>query len=227
MAFITTIPPAKADGAVAAMYLRQQSAWGYLPNYAKVFCHRPEVMARWAQLLAEIKRPMDKRRFELVTFAAAHELRNSACALAHGKALREFFADEQIRAIAEGRLDGVLGEAEQSLVGFARQIARDASRVTVAEVTALREHGYTDAEVFDIAAAAAGRAFFTKVLDAMGVQPDAPFLALDESLRGALAVGRAIDVCECVTMPVAEPVHAGVVAPAPHEVKSTRYPTNR
>jgi len=206
MTFIETIPPALADGAVAVMYLRQEAFWGYVPNYAKVFCHRPEVMARWAQLLAEIKRPMDKRRFELVTFTASHELRHSACALAHGKALREFFTDEHIIAIAEGRLDGVLSLAEQCLVTFARQIARDASQVTLAQVKALAEHGYTDAEVFDIAATAAGRAFFTKVLDALGVQPDSPFLALDESFRRPLTVGREIDACECVTLPIAEPV---------------------
>jgi alkylhydroperoxidase family enzyme len=206
MAFIDTIPPAAADAAVAGMYLRQEASWGYVPNYAKVFCHRPEVMARWAQLLAEIKRPMDKRRFELVTFAAAHELRHSACTLAHGKALREFFSDEQILAIAEGRLAGILSRAEQSLVAFTRQIARDASQVTAAQITELEEHGYSDAEIFDIAAAAAGRAFFTKVLDALGVAPDSPFLALDGTFRRALTVGRAIDESECVTMPSAERV---------------------
>jgi len=206
MAFIDTIPPAAADAAVAGMYLRQEASWGYVPNYAKVFCHRPEVMARWAQLLAEIKRPMDKRRFELVTFAAAHELRHSACTLAHGKALREFFSDEQILAIAEGRLEGILSRAEQSLVAFTRQIARDASQVTAAQIAALEEHGYSDAEIFDIAAAAAGRAFFTKVLDALGVAPDSPFLALDGTFRRALTVGRAIDESECVTMPSAERV---------------------
>lgn len=205
MAFIETIPPALADGAVAGMYLRQQATWGYVPNYAKVFCHRPEVMLRWAQLLAEIKRPMDKRRFELVTFSAAHELRHSACALAHGKALREFFDDEQIVAIAQARLDGILGLAEQCLVTFARQVARDASRVTAAQVRALMAHGYTDAEVFDIAATAAGRAFFTKLLDALGVEPDSPFLALGASFRDTLTVGRAIDASACVKMPSAEP----------------------
>jgi alkylhydroperoxidase family enzyme len=205
MAFIETIPPLLADGAVAGMYLRQQASWGYVPNYAKVFCHRPEVLARWGQLLAEIKRPMDKRRFELVTFTAAHELRHSACALAHGKVLREFFSDEQILAIAEGRLDGVLSPAEQSVVHFARQIARDASRVTAAQISALEGHGYSGAEIFDIAAAAAGRAFFTKVLDALGVEADSPFLALDATFRRALTVGRAIDEGECATMPSAEP----------------------
>jgi hypothetical protein len=41
MPFIKTTAPEDADDAIAAMYLRQQAAWGYVPNYAKVFCHRP------------------------------------------------------------------------------------------------------------------------------------------------------------------------------------------
>jgi len=202
MAFIETIAPEDADSRVAEMYLRQQAAWGYIPNYAKVFCHRPEVMARWGQLLAEIKRPMDKRRFELVTFVAAHELKNSACALAHGKALRDFFRDDEIVAIASGRLQGVLTAAEQAMVRFARQIAREASEVTPGDVAELKELGFTDAEVFDIAATAAGRAFFTKVLDALGVESDSPFLGVDAALRQPLLVGRPIDMSECVMMSV-------------------------
>src|SRR6185295_1223857 len=94
MTFIRTTEPAASTGAVAAMYACQQASWGHVPQYALVFCHRPEVMARWAALLAEIKRPMELRRFELATFAAAHALRNSACTLAHGRALRAFFSDE-------------------------------------------------------------------------------------------------------------------------------------
>ncbi|HEY0464796.1 MAG TPA: hypothetical protein VGC79_11330, partial [Polyangiaceae bacterium] len=177
----------------------------YVPNYAKVFCYRPEVMARWGQLLAEIKRPMSKRRFELVTFAVAHELRHSACALQHGRVLKEFFTDEQILAIAGELYDGILSEGEQAMLGFARQIARDASSVSAAQVAALEQHGYSGAELFDIAATAAGRAFFTKLLDALGVLPDSPFLACDEAFRRTLTLGRAIDTAECQTLPVAPP----------------------
>ncbi len=201
MPFIKTTQPADADDAVTAMYARQQSAWGYIPNYAKVFCYRPEVMARWGQLLAEIKRPLDLRSFELVTFVAAHELRNTACTLAHGKALREFFSDEQIVAIAAGKYDAVLNEAEAALLRFARQIARDAARVTAGQVQALKDFGYSDAEIFDVAATAAGRAFFTKVLDALGVEPDAPFRGLEPAFREPLAVGRPIDVRDPVRLP--------------------------
>jgi len=200
MAFIRTTEPAQADSVVTAMYLRQQSSWGYVPNYAKVFSHRPEVLARWGQLLAEIKRPMDKRRFELVTFAAAHELGNASCTLAHGRKLREFFGDDDIVAIAAQRLPTTLSAAEQAMLRFARQIARDAASVTSAQVDELKAHGYSDAEVFDIAATAAGRAFFAKLLDALGVEPDSPFLALDAALREPLLVGRPIDERPCVTM---------------------------
>ena len=201
MPFIKTTKPEEAGDAVTSMYARQQAAWGYIPNYAKVFCYRPEVMARWGQLLAEIKRPMELRTFELVTFIAAHELRNTACTLAHGKAMREFFSDEQIVAIAAGKFDGVLDDAETALVRFARQIAKDASRVTAGQVQALQEFGYSDAEIFDIAATVAGRALFTKLLDGLGVEPDAPFRGLAAAFREPLAVGRPIDVREPVRLP--------------------------
>ena len=193
MPFIDTIPPDEAGDELRAMYERQQESWGFVPNYAKIFSHRPEVLARWGRLLAEIKRPMDKRRFELVTFVAAYELRNSACALAHGKALAQFYPPETVRAIAEDRAGEDLSEADQAVVRFTRQIVRDASRVTSGLVGQLREHGFSDAEIFDMAATAAGRAFFTKLLDALGVEPDSSFLALDDSFRGPLTVGRPID----------------------------------
>lgn len=203
MAFIATTPPEAAEGAVAAMYLRQQHAWGFVPNYAKVFCHRPEVLARWGQLLSEIRRPMDKRRFELVTFVAAHALGNSACALVHGNALAEFFSHEQVCELAAGDGAGILSDAERAMVEFARQVAIDATRTTPAQVAGLRAQGYADAEIFDIAATAAGRAFWAKLLDALGVLADSPCLAMDESLRRAMNFGRPIDTADCVMM--AEP----------------------
>lgn len=201
MAYIETTPPGEATGALHEMYARQQGAWGYVPNYAKVFCHRPEVMARWGKLLAEIRRPLDARRFELVTFAAAHELRHTSCALAHGKALTEFIGDDNVRAIAAGETAGALSDAEKEMVEFARKVARDASAITLDDVEALKQHGLSDADVFDIAATAAARSFFTKLLDALGSEPDSPFLALDEGLRESLTVGRPIESGAVETMP--------------------------
>jgi uncharacterized peroxidase-related enzyme len=193
MAFIKTIPAAEADGKVKDMYARQEGAWGYVPDYAKVFCHRPEVMEGWGRMLAAIKRPVDMRRLELVTFAAAHELRNSSCSLAHGAALTRIIGQDAVLAVANGRESDVLTGAEVAMVRFARRVAKDASRITAGEVAALREiHGFSDAEVFDIATIAAARAFFTKVLDALGSEPDLGFMKIDKELRQPLTVGRPI-----------------------------------
>lgn len=200
MLFINTTPPSEATGDVLEMYERQQSAWGFVPNYAKAFSHRPEVMACWGRLLAEIRLPMSARRFELVTFAAAVEIRNTACSLAHGEALTAFFTEEEICAMAKGEFSSSVTEAEQAMMRFARQVARDASRVTSGDVDLLKKHGFTDAEVFDIAATAAGRAFFTKILDALGVEGDSSFMKLDRSFREPLTVGRPIAIREVETL---------------------------
>ncbi|NMF91252.1 carboxymuconolactone decarboxylase family protein [Aromatoleum petrolei] len=193
MAFIETIAADDAQEEVHAMYERQQASWGYVPNYAKVFSHRPEVLARWGRLLAEIRRPMDARRFELVTFAAAHELRNSACALAHGKALTRFFPAAEVQAMAEGADAPGLSVAERAMIAFSRKVARDATTVTQADIDELRACGLSDAEIFDIVATSAGRAFFTKLLDGLGVLGDSPFNAMEVDLRKALTVGRPLD----------------------------------
>jgi uncharacterized peroxidase-related enzyme len=196
MAFIDTISASWVTGDAFAMYDRQQKHYGYVPNYATVFCHRPEVMRRWAELLAAIKRPMDKRRFELATFAAAHELKSTLCTLAHGKALLAFFSADDVMTLARGGTPPTVTAAEAALLRFARAVARDASSITADDVGELKGYGYSDAEVFDIVATAAGRAFFTKVVESLGVATDAPLRAMDGELRAALAVGRPIELVE-------------------------------
>jgi uncharacterized peroxidase-related enzyme len=196
MAFIDTISASWVTGEAFAMYDRQQKHYGYVPDYATVFSHRPAVMRRWAELLAEIKRPMDKRRFELATFAAAVTLRSSLCTLAHGKALLKFFCAEDVIAMARGETPPSLSAAEAALMRFACAVAHDASAVTAEDVAELKRHGFSDGEVFDIAAVAAGRAFFTKIIESLGVAADAPLRAMDATLREALTVGRPVTFVE-------------------------------
>jgi hypothetical protein len=196
LSFIETTPLEEAEGAVREMYERQQGAWGYVPNYAKSFSHRPEVMARWGKLLAELRRPMDDRTFELITFAAAHEMKHTSCSLAHGNALTPFFSNEEICAIANQQPVDSVTAAEHEMMRFSRKVARDASTITEADVQKLKDHGLNDADLFEVAATAAGRALFTKVLDAVGSLPDAGFMSMDENLRAHLVVGRPIDTAE-------------------------------
>jgi len=176
------------------MYERQQQSWGFVPNYAKAFSHRPEMMNLWADMLRGIRSHVDPRRFELVTLAAAHALRSSYCSLAHGKALTEFFSAAEIQAMLEDSdLDiPSLTNAEVVMMAYARKVVTDASRVTAGEVSALRSHGFSDTEIFDIAAVATARAFFAQLVDGLGVEADVSFMEMDDELRHTLTVGRPI-----------------------------------
>ena len=54
------------------------------------------------------------------------------------------------------------------------------------------EHGLTDADIFDVAAIAAGRCFLTRLLDGLGVEPDKAWMSLDDNFRETLSIGRPI-----------------------------------
>jgi uncharacterized peroxidase-related enzyme len=153
-------------------------------------------MKLWADLLYGIRRNMDKRRFELVTVAAATAVRSTYCSLAHGKALTEFYSsDEVIRIVADDD-SSPLGEAEQAMFRFARKVARDASRVTAGDVERLKAHGFSDAEIFDISAAATARTFFAQLCEGLGAVGDHPYGMIDGALRKVLTVGRPLDFTE-------------------------------
>ena len=194
MAFIRTIPESEAAMEVREMYDNDLESRGYIPNYSKVFSHRPEVMAAWGKLLGSISSNMNKRRYELVTLDAAHALRSSYCMLAHGSILQErFYATEQLTKIAQDYHAADLTPAEVAMMAFAEQVVRDATAITQSDIEELRVHGFSDAEIFDITTTATARRFFSKTLDALGAQPDEIYLALEDSLRQSLTVGRPID----------------------------------
>ena len=158
------------------------------PNMQRAFSVRPEVFKAWQQLNGAIKDAADLRRYELATLAAARQLRSSYCCLAHGKVLAEQFYDyETVPKLPDG-LDG----ADRAIMAFAERIVADATSITQADVDELRALGLEDGEIFDVVLAATIRCFFSKTLDALGVQPDAEFSRLDPAFTDALTVGRPI-----------------------------------
>lgn len=156
-------------------------------NYEQLFARAPAVYAAWQQLNGAIKETIDLRLYEIATIAAAAELRSSYCSLAHGKVLLERFG------IAPG---DELDERDRAVQRVARKVVADATSITQDDLDELRGLGLTDDEVFGVILAASVRCFFSKTLDALGVQPDASFAELDPAFREALTVGRPIETAQ-------------------------------
>ena len=160
-------------------------------NYESAFDERPGVYAAWAELLGAVKANMDLRRYELVTLAAARRLRSSYCSLAHGKVLIEQFG-EPVLQIATDRSAAGLDDIDLAVMDLAERVVDDATSIDDADLQRLRDLGLSDEEIMDVVLTAAVRSFWTKTLDALGVQPDASYSELEPELREVLVVGRPI-----------------------------------
>jgi uncharacterized peroxidase-related enzyme len=196
MTFIETVDPDEATGAVTDLYESDRASFGYPRNTTRAFSLRPEVYAAWHQLCDAVKAPMDLRRYELATFAAAGRLKSSYCTLAHGSILADTFMErEAVTALVADRASAGAGldEVDIAVMELADQVVGDATSVTQADVDRLRALGLSDAEILDIVLTAALGCFFSKVLDGVGALPDARFAELEPALRDALTVGRPID----------------------------------
>jgi uncharacterized peroxidase-related enzyme len=192
--FIEVPEESELDAAAADWYQGERNSWGYLPNYVHAFALRPDVAGAWGALNGSIRRHMDRRRYELVTIAAARAYRSTYCMAAHSKFLRDDCGDEAtMRAITADPSGATLDVTDRAVIDFATLVAQDATSVTAADVDRLRDLGLGDDEIVDIVLAASARSFFTKVLDALGVQADAQLgETFDPDVRAQVTVGRPI-----------------------------------
>ena len=143
--FIQTVSEAEAEGKVREVYDGDKETFGYVPNHAKVFSLRPDVLKAWRGLQGSIRQNLSVRRYELVTLAAARALDSRYCLLAHGAVLiNNGVALPQLRAILTDFHDAGLEPAEVGMMEYAQKIARSANEITQADVDALRALGLED-----------------------------------------------------------------------------------
>jgi len=107
--------------------------------------------------------------------------------LAHGAVLRKnFFSAEQLIAIIKDYRHAGLDPQDVAIIALAEKVIIDQHGVTQQDIKDLLSYGLTDEEVLDIVLTAAARSFYTKVLDALGSEPDEEYMELEPELRAAI-----------------------------------------
>lgn len=185
MSIIEIIPEAQATGRTAEIYAQDRDTLGYVPSHTKALSMNQEAFAAWRALQGAIAGSMGMRRFELVTLAAALGIGSRHCRLAHGNKALKVIDEEQLVRIARNYRDAGLSEAEVAMMEFAQRLSSDSAAMTDVDSLRLRESGFNDREIVDIALAAAARNYLSRVLQALAVDVDVP-PGLSETLRHAL-----------------------------------------
>jgi len=185
MSIIRTIPEDEATGDVAALYDEDREHYGYVPSHTRMMAMNPAAQRGFEAITAAIAGRLGTRNYRLVTLAAAEALHSDACRLAHGNMARKMFPDDQIIAIATDFHAADLSDAEVAMMDFAVKVCGDSSAMTDADALVLREHGFTDEQIVDIALAASVRNHYSRALHALGVEVDVP-PGLPAEVRDAL-----------------------------------------
>jgi uncharacterized peroxidase-related enzyme len=185
--FIQTIPESESDGKLKGIYDGDRKNMGFVPNHAKVFSLRPDVLEAWRAFQGSIRKNLRLRRYELVTMAAAMELKCRYCLLAHGTILiNNGISLEQLRLILSNFHKAGLEHDEITMMSFAQKIIRNANEISQTDIDALRSLGLDDVEILDITLTATMRSFASKTFDALGARPDAVYKELEQQLSDLL-----------------------------------------
>lgn len=188
MTIIRTIPENEAVGEVAEIYADDVESLGHVPSHTKAMAMNPAAFHAFQALIRSVARPLGLRRYELVTLAAARGTGSQHCRLAHGAKSLRLFDEGRLERIARDYADAGLTDAEVEMMRFAEQVGRDAATMTEADSQRLRDVGFADQEIVDIAIAASARVYYGSALQALAVEVDTP-PTLGEPLRAALVDG--------------------------------------
>jgi uncharacterized peroxidase-related enzyme len=193
MTFLKAVSDEEATGEVADIYRRQREESGYVPESSRALTIRPDVLPAYARFMATLrdKFTLSMRDWRLITLVAAKHIPSTYCSLVYGKNLIGDLgsADEVIAVQRDFRRAG-LPARDVAMLEYAEKVTTSASSITQADIDRLREHGFADEQIADIALCAAFRNFVSRYFDAVGATPDAEYRALDASFRDPLCVGR-------------------------------------
>lgn len=193
MTFLQTVPDDEATGEVAKIYRQEIDASGYVPESTRALTIRPDVLAAYTSFVGAIRGgfTLPARDWRLITLVAVKHIPSTYCSLAYGKGLLgDLGSPEAVLAVQRDFRQAGLMPRDVAMLEYAEKVTVAASKIEQADVDRLREHGFSDAQISDIALCAAWRNFISRFFDAVGAMPDDEYRALDPSFRDALCVGR-------------------------------------
>jgi uncharacterized peroxidase-related enzyme len=189
--FIKTIEPGEATGELAALYEAETKSMGHIMQATQCWSARPDIIIPVENLLHQIRDgfSLGLLNFRLITFVAAQHVPSSYCSHVYFRALSGMIGRDQALAVRRDFRNAGLDNRQIEMLAYTEQITRNASQITDADIQRLRNIGFTDLNIADIALAASFRSFMSRYFDAVGARVEPAFLDSDPVVRGEMAVG--------------------------------------
>lgn len=159
--------------------LEVQSKAGFVPNVFLKLARRPdECRAFFAYHDALMLRENNLSKADKEMIVVATSSLNSClyCVVAHGAILRIYAKNPRIAdQLATNYRKAELTTRQRAMLDFAMKVAGDSARLEAADFDALKAHGFTDDDAWDIGAIAAFFALSNRMANLAGMMPNDEF----------------------------------------------------
>ena len=164
---------------IRARILEVQEKAGFVPNVFLALAHRP---AEWRAFFAyhdalmEKDGGLTKAEREMIVVATSGANRCQYCVVAHGAILRvraknPLIADQ----VAVNYRKADLTPRQRAMLDFALKTALRSAEISDADFAALREHAFSDDDIWDIGAIAAFFALSNRLANLSSMRPNDEF----------------------------------------------------
>jgi uncharacterized peroxidase-related enzyme len=168
--------------------LAVQEKSGFIPNVFLVLAHRPEefrAFFAFHDALMEKESGLTKAEREMIVVATSNANQCQYCVVAHGAILRiraknPLIADQ----VAVNYRKADITPRQKAMLDFAMKVSREAGSIEEADFAALRAHGFSDEDAWDIGAVAAFFALSNRMANLTGMRPNDEFYLLGRLPKG-------------------------------------------
>ena len=162
--------------------LEVQEKSGFVPNVFLTLAHRPdEFRAFFAYHDALMLRPsgLTKGEREMIVVATSGANNCVYCVVAHGAILRIYEKNPLIaEQVATNYRKADIPPRQKAMLAFAMKVATASATIEDADFEALRPHGFSDEDIWDIGAIAAFFALSNRIANMIGMRPNDEFYLL-------------------------------------------------
>jgi uncharacterized peroxidase-related enzyme len=162
--------------------LEVQEKSGFVPNVFLAFAHRPdEFRAFFAYHDALMLKPsgLTKGEREMIVVATSGANNCVYCVVAHGAILRIYEKNPLIaEQVATNYRKADIPPRQKAMLAFAMKVAMASGTIDDADFEALRPHGFSDEDIWDIGAIAAFFALSNRMANMIAMRPNDEFYLL-------------------------------------------------
>ena len=175
MSWIAEVHESVAEGRLNECYERIRKALGRVLPFYRAFSPSPRLLRAHLDFYGALGGPgvLSKLRRECIATAVSAENGCAHCTQLHGGFLRALGADPAlVHGLATDPAAAPLPPADRAIVDYALKLTRTPRAMTRADVLALRGHGLSDAEIFEIAFTTAYFNYTNRIAEGLGVEPE-------------------------------------------------------